>query len=505
MASATAYPPMELGQLLLEDGPALTAAARGTAVVDITSDSRNAVANGLFLACDGVHEHGLAYLDDALAAGVAAVAWEPVEGVTEPNLPASVVGIVVDDLSAKVGDIADRFFSHPSQQINVTGITGTNGKTTTAWLTAAAHDRAAGATAYMGTLGYGRVPELAPSSLTTPGCIAVHRRLRELADAGVQHLVMEVSSHALDQGRVDGVEMPTAAFTNLSRDHLDYHGDMESYKAAKARLFEVRGLRSAVINVGDEFGAELAAGLASRLNVLTVAVEDQLRQGQQADLCATYRELQSGGLHIEFSGAYGAASLRSKLWGGFNAENLLVSVGILVSQGFSLDEALTAMDAGPVPPGRMEVVHGRTDAPAVIIDFAHTPDALTSALATARRHTGGKLICVFGCGGERDTGKRGEMGAVAGQLADHIVVTSDNPRSEDPAQIIAAIVAGIGAASHEVVADRATAIEAAIAAADADDTVLVAGKGAENYQLIGDAVLEFSDRAAAERALGVHA
>ena len=494
---------MELGGMFAGLGAVMSESTKALAVTDITSDSRNANAGGLFLACRGVAQHGLEYLDDALAAGVSAVAWEPEEGLQEPNLPTDVVGIVVDGLGVKVGDIADRFFSHPSSQLQVTGITGTNGKTTSAWLTSAALNRLTDKSAYMGTLGYGVVPDLQPSALTTPGVIAVHRRMRELADDGAQSLVMEVSSHALDQGRIDGVNVHTAAFTNLSRDHLDYHGDIESYQAAKARLFDIDTLQTAVINVGDEFGTTLVGGLTSRLQVITVALADRLEQGRQADLCASYQELKSGGLQIEFSGAYGAASLHSKLWGGFNAENLLVSVGILVSQGYSLDEALTAMDAGPVPPGRMQVINGGDDTPAVIIDFAHTPDALAQALESVRRHTGGRLLCVFGCGGDRDQGKRAQMGAIADEMADFVVVTSDNPRHEDPLAIIDSIVAGIEGEDYEVVADRAAAIHRAIQDAGKDDSVLIAGKGSENYQVIGDRVAEFSDLLVAEHALGV--
>ncbi len=494
---------MELGALFEGLNVELSDATKAIPVADITSDSRNAVEGGLFLACRGVDEHGLDYIDGALAAGVSAVAWEPEAGLQEPNLPTSVVGIVVDELGIKVGDIADRFFSQPSKQLNVTGITGTNGKTTTAWLASDALNRVGANSTYMGTLGYGVVPNLRPSALTTPGCIAVHRRMRELADAGAQNLVMEVSSHALDQGRIDGVNVHIAAFTNLSRDHLDYHGDLSSYKATKAKLFDIDTLQTAVINVGDEFGASLAGGLTSRLEVITVALADQQRHGRQADLCASYRELKTGGLQIEFSGAYGAASMHSKLWGGFNAENLLVSVGILVSQGYSLDEALTAMDAGPVPPGRMQVVDNDREGPAVIIDFAHTPDALAKALESARRHTGGQLLCVFGCGGDRDQGKRIEMGAIADRLADYVVVTTDNPRHEDPQAIIDNIVAGISGDAYEVVTDRAEAIDSAIRRASKDDSVLVAGKGSENYQLIAGRVEDFSDLQVAERALGV--
>jgi UDP-N-acetylmuramoyl-L-alanyl-D-glutamate--2,6-diaminopimelate ligase len=471
-------------------------------VCDLTSDSRRAAKGGLFLACSGAGSHGLDYVGDALEAGVVAVAWDPAAGAA-PLLPDNVAGVEVAGLDAHVGCIADRFFAAPSKQIVVTGITGTNGKTTTAWLASEALGQLAGKTAYMGTLGYGVLPELESTTLTTPGCIAVHRRLREMADQGVRNLVMEVSSHALDQGRIDGVRVQTAAFTNLSRDHLDYHGDMASYKAAKAKLFEAEGLNAAVINIGDDFGAELAAQLGNRLRLITVSLDDRVRKGATADLSATCREVQTGGLYIEFSGSYGEAAMHSSLWGGFNAENLLVAVGILIAQGASLDEAVSALDAGSVPPGRMQVVGAEGDNPAVIIDFAHTPDALAQALQTARQHVGGRVVCVFGCGGNRDAGKRGEMGEVAGRYADHIVVTSDNPRDEDPLAIIEAVVAGIAAnESYEVIPDRREAITRAIQGVGAGDAVLVAGKGSENYQVIAGRTEVFSDLAVAREALG---
>jgi UDP-N-acetylmuramoyl-L-alanyl-D-glutamate--2,6-diaminopimelate ligase len=403
-------------------------------------------------------------------------------------------------------------------------VTGTNGKTTTAWLVSQALNRLGGRTAYMGTLGYGIIPELAPSALTTPGCILVHRRLHELLQAGSEAAVMEVSSHGLDQGRIDGVRITTAAFTNLSRDHLDYHGNLEAYKAAKARLFSVSSLESVVINVGDSFGAQLVGelenglgkslgkGLDNGLRVITVALADQLdagridagriEEGQQPELCASYAKSGSDGLRLSFSGAFGEAELASPLWGRFNAENLLVATGLVLAHGYTLEQAITGLQSASLPPGRMQLLKGSADTPAVVIDIAHTPDALANALQTVREHCSGRVICVFGCGGNRDQGKRGEMGKVAGQLADQLVVTSDNPRDEDPQAIIDAIVAGVeNGAQYEVIADRAEAIATAIGFACADDVVLVAGKGSENFQLIAGRAESFSDENVASAAL----
>jgi UDP-N-acetylmuramoyl-L-alanyl-D-glutamate--2,6-diaminopimelate ligase len=473
-------------------------------VTDMTAHSGYVRAGSLFLACRGLAHHGLEFVDDAIAAEAAAIAWEPQEGLELPALPDAVAAFPVNDLGLHAGALADRFFGEPSAQIRVTGITGTNGKTTTAWLASEALNRLAGKSAYMGTLGYGVIPALKPSALTTPGCIAVHRRLHELLDDGVLNAAMEVSSHGLDQGRIDGVRINTAVFTNLSRDHLDYHGNLDAYKAAKAKLFTGAALKTAVINTGDAFGAELAEGVDEGVRVITVALAEQLHNGKQADLCATYSQVAGGGLKIKFSGSYGAAEMTSALWGRFNAENLLVAVGILLAHEYSLEQAVTALEAGSVPPGRMQVVTGGADDPVVVIDFAHTPDALAQALQTLRGHCGGKVVCVFGCGGERDHGKRSEMGAIAERLADHTIVTSDNPRNENPQDIIDSIVAGITAdGSYEVVADRADAITRAISNASAGDAVLVAGKGCENYQLIADRVEAFSDQDVAARALGV--
>jgi UDP-N-acetylmuramoyl-L-alanyl-D-glutamate--2,6-diaminopimelate ligase len=471
-------------------------------VTDITSRSGRVNPGSLFLACRGVAHHGLEFVADAIAADAAAIVWEPAAGVAAPELPDSIINFPVEQLGDHVGDIADRFFGEPSAHMQVTGITGTNGKTTTAWLVSQALNRLGGRTAYMGTLGYGILPELAPSALTTPGCILVHRRLRELLEAGAEAAVMEVSSHGLDQGRVDGVRIATAAFTNLSRDHLDYHGSLEAYKAAKARLFSVPSLGSVVINVGDSFGAQLVGELDGGLRVITVALADRLADGRQAELCATYAESGSEGLRLSFSGAFGEAELTSPLWGRFNAENLLVATGLVVARGYTLHQAITALQSASLPPGRMQLLKGATEAPAVVIDFAHTPDALSNALRTVRLHCRGRVICVFGCGGNRDQGKRSEMGAIAGQLADHLVVTSDNPRDEDPQEIIDAIVAGIeNGARYQVIADRAEAIATAIHSAGADDVVLVAGKGSENYQLIAGRAESFSDEVVAGAAL----
>jgi len=463
----------------------------------VTTHSGRVVKGGLFLACRGYKRHGLEYLDKALAAGPAAVAWEPGDEFGEPELPADVVGIRVDGLADQVGDIADRFFSRPSEQVQVTGITGTNGKTTTAWLASKAMGILGRTSAYMGTLGYGIGDELTESLLTTPACVTVHQRLRELADRGAECVVMEVSSHGLDQGRVDGVRIQTAAFTNLSRDHLDYHGDLESYAQVKEALFKKSGLKNAVINIGDDHGAMLADRLDPAVNLISVAMQDMGSQdaakASTAHLRGSISATDPAGLRMTLEGEFGEAELHSPIWGAFNAENLLVASGILVAQGFELRDAAAALGQCSVPPGRMQVIsaEGR---PTAIVDFAHTPDALTKALQSARSHGRGQLWLVFGCGGNRDQGKRTEMGSAATLLADHVVLTNDNPRHENPEQIINDIRAGMTNVENVLVEmDRRSAIHLALRKAAAGDVVLIAGKGSESYQIIGDDKIPCSD------------
>jgi UDP-N-acetylmuramoyl-L-alanyl-D-glutamate--2,6-diaminopimelate ligase len=325
-----------------------------------------------------------------------------------------------------------------------------------------------------------------------------------MADAGAEAVVMEVSSHGLEQGRVDAVHIRTAAFTNLSRDHLDYHADMQAYGDAKARLFALASLEHAVINTGDPFGAELAQRCRGRfpaITTITVALADRVPAGGAA-LTAEVLRADRNGLALRFRKAAESVELQSPLWGQFNAENLLVAAGLLLAHGYTLEAALGALATCTPPPGRMQVVGGHAAAPLVIVDFAHTPDALAKALGVLRQHCSGQVTVVFGCGGDRDKGKRGEMGSVAEQLADRVIVTDDNPRNEDPQAITAAIVAGMADRSRaQVVHDRAQAIRIAIEAAAPDDVVLLAGKGSEDYQLVGTRALPFADAAVAAAVL----
>jgi len=476
-------------------------------VSDLTLDSRQVRAGSLFFALPGQNVHGLEFAADAAARGASVVLWESGGDVLPPALPPGVFAAAIPNLKNVVGRIADRFFNWPSSHLRMVGITGTNGKTTCAYLLAQCLERLGNAAAYMGTIGWGRPAALAEPTHTTPDAVTVHRTLAQLRTSGVREVAMEVSSHALDQGRVDGVRFQVAAFTNLTRDHLDYHGTMLKYGAAKAKLFQVAELKHIVLNVGDEFGRALAqtyTGSASLIAIWLGAGDS----GWLADraLHATQVRLDPRGISMELDGSFGKLTVATQLMGRFNAENSLIVIACLLALGVSLSDAANALAECKPAPGRMEVL--KTDArnkPTVVVDYAHTPDALSKALRAAREHCAGALWCVFGCGGDRDSGKRSVMGAIADELADQIIVTDDNPRSEDPQAITAAIVSGIRSHVVRVIHDRGDAIATALKEAQAIDVVLIAGKGHEDYQIYGETRRSFSDRSEALRYLGAAA
>jgi UDP-N-acetylmuramoyl-L-alanyl-D-glutamate--2,6-diaminopimelate ligase len=476
-------------------------------VADLTLDSRQVREGSLFFALPGLNAHGLKFAADAAARGASVVLWEPHGDVVPPALPASVFAAAIPNLKNLVGRIADRFFNWPSAHLRIAAITGTNGKTTCAYLLAQCLERLGLAAAYIGTIGWGRPATLAEPTHTTPDAVTVHRTLAQLRASGVREVAMEVSSHALDQGRVDGVRFQVAAFTNLTRDHLDYHGTMHEYGAAKAKLFQVADLKHIVLNVGDEFGRALARDYAGNASLIAVWVGAG-DSGWLADrvLHATQVRLDPRGISMELDGSFGKLTVKTQLLGRFNAENSLVVIACLLSLGVSLPDAANALAECKPAPGRMEVV--KTDVrnkPTVVVDYAHTPDALSKALNAAREHCEGALWCVFGCGGDRDSGKRPVMGAIADDLADQIIVTDDNPRSEDPQVITAGIVSGIKSHAVRVIHDRGEAIATALREAQAADVVLIAGKGHEDYQIYGETRRSFSDRSEALRYLGAAA
>jgi UDP-N-acetylmuramoyl-L-alanyl-D-glutamate--2,6-diaminopimelate ligase len=463
----------------------------------ITADSRRVRAGDAFAAFPGIRSDGRAYIADAVGSGAAVVLWEAAGFHWNPAW--RVANHAVDGLAAKLGAIADVVYGRPSQSLWIAGVTGTNGKTScTQWI-AQCLDRCGRRAAIIGTLGNGLVGALAPAEATTPDAAQVHEMLARFKADGAAAVAMEASSHGLDQGRVNAVAFDAALFTNLTRDHLDYHGTMAAYGAAKARLFSWPGLATCVINADDPFGQHLVDVVrTTRCRLLTYGFVG-------ADITATGVATTASGLAMSVATPWGRGELHAPVAGAFNASNLLGVLGVLLAAGVPLDASLAALARIEPPAGRMQRLGGGL-LPLVIVDYAHSPDALEKVLVALRPAVaaGRELVCVFGCGGDRDVGKRPEMGAVAGRLADRVVVTSDNPRTEDPEQIASAIVGGIrGTAnrSWSVELDRAQAIRAAIAAARSGDVVLLAGKGHENYQERNGERREFSDARAAAAAL----
>lgn len=456
-------------------------------------DSREVRPGYLFLAVRGHDHHGLRHLADARARGAVAVAYDP-EGGAE-YLPAlkGLPAFAVRSLEQRVGPMAARFYGDPSAAQKVVAVTGTNGKTSVSLIAAQILMELGKPCGVLGTLGYGLYGQLEASTHTTPDAVSVQRWLARFRDRRVQHVSMEASSHALEQGRMNGVHLAVAVFTNLTRDHLDYHGSMESYGAAKRRLFDMPGLKHAVINLDDSFGIELARNLPPGIECIGYTLTNA-RAPQGKTLRATQVVLDSGGMQFGMAGDFGGAHVESRLLGQFNVQNLLAVLGILLALDFPFAKALLAIDQAHTVPGRMQCFGGGTQ-PLVVVDYAHTPDALEKALIAARAHCRGQLWCVFGCGGERDRGKRPQMGSIAERLADRVIITDDNPRHEDGDVIVAEILAGIHDRGRvQVQRDRAHAIAGVIHAAAAQDVVLVAGKGHESYQIIGDRNLPYSDR-----------
>jgi UDP-N-acetylmuramoyl-L-alanyl-D-glutamate--2,6-diaminopimelate ligase len=475
-----------------------TLARLGVTLRAITADSRAVVAGGAFAAFRGARVDGRDYIGDAIANGASAVLWDDDRFAWKPEW--TVANAPVRDLRNALGDIADFIYGSPSEALEVIGVTGTNGKTSCAHWIAALLDRPGRRAALMGTLGNGFVGALDASPNTTPDAARLQATLAGLRDAGAACVAMEVSSHGLDQGRVNGVRFAVALFTNLTRDHLDYHGSMAAYGAAKAKLFAWPGLRAAVVNVDDAFGQRIADDVRARGDV------ELITYGRIAgDVHASAATTGEGGIALEVATPKGGGTVRTALVGEFNVMNLLGTLGVVLAAGMPLDEALAGMARLAPPPGRMQRLggHGR---PTVVVDYAHTPDALEKALEALRPVVveGGGLVAVFGAGGDRDPGKRTEMGAVAARLADRVVVTNDNPRGEDPQAIANAIARGVleaGSRRYAIELDRAKAIRAAIAAADVGDVVLVAGKGHEAYQEANGVRSPFDDVEIASGAL----
>jgi UDP-N-acetylmuramoyl-L-alanyl-D-glutamate--2,6-diaminopimelate ligase len=467
-------------------------------VTGLAYDSRKVAPGDLFVAVVGLKQDGRRFVGEALGRGAAAVVLEGAD-----ILDGSVTGrVIVPSSREALARLADAYFGHPSRALTVVGITGTNGKTTTSLLVDALLAADGRPTGVIGTIEYRIGPERLPAGQTTPEAVELQSLLARMAERGVAGVAMEVSSHALALHRVDGIEFDVAVFTNLTQDHLDFHGTLDAYRGAKARLFSLlasgrKPRRAAVVNRDDPAGAAMTGGLD--VPVLTFGL------GSPALVRPARFVSDVDGIRMDVETPRGGVEIASRLVGEHNVMNLLAAVGVGLALDMDLAAIARALGGVSAVPGRFERVEAGQPF-LVAVDYAHTPDALERVLSTAKKlvGAGGRLAVVFGCGGDRDRGKRPIMGAIAARLADRVWVTSDNPRSEPPGAIIAEIVAGIpaGAAGrHVAIADRKAAIRSALAWAAAGDVVVIAGKGHETYQIVGSQVLPFDDRAQARAAL----
>lgn len=468
----------------------------GRPVEGLAADSRTVHPGDVFFAVRGGQRHGLEFLESVRSAGVLAVLWEPPWNGALPVDDALLL-LAVPELRQKLGWIASRFYSEPSRRLPVIGITGTDGKTSCAhFLAQALSDAGTGPCGILGTLGGGVHGQTMPSLHTTPDTLAVQRWLAGLVADGRRYAVMEVSSHALDQGRVNGVDFAVAVLTQLSRDHLDYHGTLDAYAAAKRRLFVDHRPGWAVLNGDDDFGRQLMKETRMRSGIIVYGLHECPTPSEQW-IWGSHLELTMNGLRMQIRSSWGDGELQAGLLGRFNASNLLAALAALLALDMPFDEALMRLARTETVPGRMERLGGETGQPLAVIDYAHTPHALEQVLRALREHgRRNRLWCVFGCGGDRDPGKRPLMGAVAERFADRVIVTDDNPRTENAKCIAEDILAGMQhPQTITVIHDRRAAILRALAKAEADDIVLIAGKGHEDYQIIGVERLPFSDRA----------
>ncbi|MDX8127946.1 UDP-N-acetylmuramoyl-L-alanyl-D-glutamate--2,6-diaminopimelate ligase [Methylomonas sp. OY6] len=480
---------MKLAQLL----NGLTVNPPDLAISGLCLDSRNIQAGDAFIALNGATQHGIAHAEQAVANGAVAVIYDPSGVETQIVSEVKVPSLAVTDLAQKLGEIAARFYGNPSQLLDVIGVTGTNGKTTCSQLIA----QALPACGVIGTLGWGDVGSLQPTANTTPDALAVQRMLHEFVKQDKRNAAMEVSSHGLHQGRVNGVSFKGAVFTNLSRDHLDYHGSMAEYLQAKLALFKTPGLQFAVVNLDDASSAEVLQSLPDTVQRWTYSATGQRGTAREAVSAEQVKHSAAG---IEFDVIWREQRRRATttLVGGFNLDNVLAVLCVLLATGSEFDAAVAQLAKLNAIAGRMEKFGGNGK-PTIFVDYAHSPDALEKVLKAAKG--GNRLRVVFGCGGDRDKGKRPQMGKIAETWADQVIVTDDNPRSEASAAIIKDILSGCQSQKITVINDRTTAINTVIRQADPDDCVVIAGKGHEDYQEIGGVKQPFSDSAIVKQAL----
>lgn len=466
----------------------------------LSLDSRELSAGEVFIALSGAKQHGLTHAGPAIARGACAVLFDPTGGGKDMIGQFGGVPLVpVENLSLWLGEIASRFYDNPSRRLDVIGITGTNGKTSCSQFLSQLLE----ACGIIGTLGWGEWGKLNHTYNTTPDALAVQRILAELAKDKKQSVAMEVSSHGLEQGRVNGVRFAGAVLTNISRDHLDYHGSMKAYVEAKLILFAKPDLRFAVVNLDDGYSDRILAAVPEHAALWGFSVKGRHMPAGETLAAENVRHRQDG---TEFDVRWRGESrqVTVPLFGDFNIENVMAVLAVMLAMGHALDESTKRLRSIKPVTGRMERFGGEHE-PVVFVDYAHTPDALEKVLASVRKHCTAQLWVVFGCGGNRDKGKRAEMGASAEQWADHIVITDDNPRFENGEDIVNDILSGCRTNKIEVMRDRDLAIQTAITRARVDDYVVIAGKGHEQYQEINGVKLPFSDAIAVEAALKIRA
>ena len=460
-------------------------------VTGLSLDSRQIELGNVFIALNGAKQHGMAHAAQAVERGAVAVIYEP-EG-WNGSLALNAELVPLSGLAKQLGFIAAKFYRQPSQKLAVVGITGTNGKTSCSQLIAQALEDCG----VIGTLGWGEVGQLQPTFNTTPDALAVQAMLQHFQVAGKTAVAMEVSSHGLEQGRVNGVEFTGAVFTNFSRDHLDYHGSMEAYFQAKLALFDRAGLRYVVVNLDDAKSATLLSVIRPDTAIWTFS-----RQGRSwpnaKSLLAVNCEFDQHGIGFEIRLDQQIAKAFTPLVGAFNLENVLAVLAVLLASGTEFSEAIAKLANLKPIPGRMERF-GNPNQPTVLVDYAHTPDALEKVLKSVK--SSGQVWVVFGCGGNRDQGKRPQMGQIAETWADRVIITDDNPRDEVPQDIINQILAGCSSDKCQIINDRALAIATAIKQAQAQDWIVIAGKGHENYQEIHGIKWPFSDQDLVKQAL----
>ena len=469
-------------------------------ITGISDDSRSIKKGNVFFACKGENSHGLDFLESVLMVGAIAIIYEkPYDLSKLKSCTVPLIGI--EGLREYMGEIANRWYNFPSKNMEIIGITGTNGKTTVAWLIQNCLSLLGNKCAYIGTLGSG-VGLLNKGDLTTPSCFDLHQKLSAYREMGIKYVAIEVSSHSIAQNRIAGLSFGATIFTNLSRDHLDYHGDYESYGSTKAKLFINVDSKIKIINCNDSFGRKLLKQINNK--AVTIIKGQPPKNFNEEYLSILSSKANKFGHTVSLKSTWGEKSFHFPLIGEFNIENAAQVIALISSYKFNFNNILHAMENVSPPQGRMELIDLSMNdlVPSVFVDFAHTPEALKEALLALRLHYKREIWCVFGCGGDRDKGKRKLMGRMAKTYADRVVITSDNPRSETPESIISDILLGSKNDVHTIV-NRASAINYAIRSANNADVILIAGKGHEDYQLIKDKRIEFSDELVSRKAIKI--